>query len=127
MKIQIFTLCEYVQVQNGKSTIIGTFNRIVAPAYPFVVPDMYLVLKLAFDQDAEETISISLREKSTGKTIISTGNQTMKIVVQNGRQTLNDVVYHMNNLALPNPGEYEVVFKYGTEEHVSPLYVDLDK
>lgn len=126
MKIQIFTLCEYVQVQNGKSTIIGTFNRIAAPAYPFVVPDMYLVLKLAFDQDAEETVSIYLREKATGKIIISTGDQTMKIVLQNGRQALNDVVFRMNNLSLPNPGEYEVVFKYGTEEHIFPLYVDLD-
>lgn len=123
MNIPIFTLCEFAQTINGKTNIIGTFNRIAPPSFPFVMPDIYVVVKLSLLQDIDDVVSITLREKG-GPAIISTGEQPLKVKKVNDRETIHDFVLRINQVPFQKPGEYEVVFRIGKEEYTTNLYVD---
>lgn len=126
MTIQIFTLCEFAQTANGKTTIVGTFNHISPTAFPFIMPDIYVVLKLSFNESVDNSLSITLREKG-GPDIISTGAQPLKINVTDGREAIHDIVLRINQVVFQKPGDYEVVFKIGKEEFQTNLYVDAIK
>mgnify|MGYP006935991693 CR=1 FL=1 len=122
MDIQVFTLCEFAQTINGKTNIIGTFNHITPQAFPFVMPDFFVVIKLSFNHDFNDMLSITLREKE-GPDLVSTGAQPITIKADH-RDVIHDVVLRINQAVFRKPGEYEVVFKIGNEEHVTILYVD---
>lgn len=123
MNIQIFTLCEYAQSNNGKTTIVGTFNRIAPPVIPFVMPDIFVVVKMSFTQDTEAIASITLREKG-GADVAKAGEIPLKIRISNGREAIHDIVLRINQVPFQKPGEYEVVFRLGDEEYTTNLYVD---
>lgn len=126
MTIQIFTLCEFAQTANGKTTIVGTFNHISPTVFPFMMPDLFVVLKLSFDMSVDSSLSITLREKE-GPDIVTTGEQPIKISVSDGREAIHDIVLRVNQVLFQKPGDYEVVFKIGKEEYQTNLYVDAVK
>ena len=123
MNIQIFTLCEFAQTNNGKTTIIGTFNRVTAQSFPLILPDLYVVLKLAFLESINTIISITLRKKG-GHDIITTGPQTLSIQKMDDRESIHDIVFRINQVSFLEPGDYEVAFKIGKEEYTTGLYVE---
>ena len=50
METEIFTLCDFAQDNNGKLTIVGTFDRITPPAFPYVHPTCSIAGRLRFSQ-----------------------------------------------------------------------------
>lgn len=123
MNIQIFTFCEFAQSINGKTTIVGTFNRITPQAFPFTMPDLFVVVKLVFNEDVEEKVSLALRKKN-GNEIISTGEQPLAISRVKNKEYIHDIILRINHIVFKNPGEYEAVFKIGDKEYSINLYID---
>ena len=52
MKINIFTLADYVSEQAGKLTIVGTFDRWVSPTFPFSTNPFGVAMK-AYIEDSD--------------------------------------------------------------------------
>ena len=48
MEVEIFTVCDFAQDNNGKLTIVGTFDRITATAFPCVHAQLSVALRLRF-------------------------------------------------------------------------------
>jgi hypothetical protein len=51
VEIEIFTVCDFAQDNGGKLTIVGTFDRITPPAYPYVHPAFGIACRLRFSQN----------------------------------------------------------------------------
>jgi hypothetical protein len=49
MKIEILTFCDFAQENQGKLTIVGTFDTIIAPKFPCFHASLWLVLRMRFD------------------------------------------------------------------------------
>lgn len=49
MKIELFTLCDFAQENSGKLTIVGTFDTIVAKAFPMSHQFFTLAVRIRFD------------------------------------------------------------------------------
>lgn len=50
MRLLLCKLCEYsTQLQNGRQTLVGIFDNIVAPFFPIDHPSMFLCLQFEFD------------------------------------------------------------------------------
>lgn len=123
MDIQIFTLCEFAQTNNGKTNIIGTFNRIAPPSFPFIMPDIFVVIKMSFLEDIEDTVFITLREKG-GVDVAKTDAIPLKIKIVNNREAIHDIVLRINQVPFQKPGDYEVVLNLSGKEYATNLYVD---
>ncbi|WP_304224395.1 hypothetical protein [Gracilinema caldarium] len=49
MKVELYTLCDFAQENNGKLTIVGTFDTIVAKVFPMTHQSFALAVRLRFD------------------------------------------------------------------------------
>ncbi len=49
MKIELFSFCDFAQENNGKLTIVGTFDTIIARSFPCVHPQFSVVIRIRFD------------------------------------------------------------------------------
>ena len=61
MEIELFTLCDYAQDNNGKLTIVGTFDRLYARSFPVVHSHMSVVTRLRFPAEKEGHHQIKIR------------------------------------------------------------------
>jgi hypothetical protein len=49
VKIELFSFCDFAQENNGKLTIVGTFDTIIARSFPCVHPQLSVVIRIRFD------------------------------------------------------------------------------
>ena len=55
MVVEIFTLCDYAINENGKLTIVGTFDSFGSKDIPFVHDQCALVFKLRFTLEEQNS------------------------------------------------------------------------
>lgn len=61
MEIEIFTLCDYAQDNNGKLTIVGTFDTMNLPNFPIQSPPCFLALRIRVGKDQGNQHSLRIR------------------------------------------------------------------
>lgn len=49
MKVELFSFCDFAQENNGKLTIVGTFDTIIARHFPCIHPQLSVVIRIRFD------------------------------------------------------------------------------
>src|SRR5579871_5288360 len=60
MTVQIAALCDSAVDYNGKLCMMGTFDTIIAPAFPFSHPQCSIALRLLFRDDDEGTFPMRI-------------------------------------------------------------------
>jgi hypothetical protein len=60
MEIEIFTLCDFAQNNNGKLTIVGTFDRLFTTQLP-VIQNCCVVVKMRLANSEEGKHSVKLK------------------------------------------------------------------
>lgn len=61
METEIFTVCDFAQDNNGKLTIVGTFDRITPPSFPYVHPTFSVAGRLRFAQKEAGSYQFQLK------------------------------------------------------------------
>ena len=49
MKVELFSFCDFAQENNGKLTVVGTFDTIISRNFPCIHPQLSVVIRLRFD------------------------------------------------------------------------------
>jgi hypothetical protein len=74
MKLEVITLCDAAQIYEGKLSILGAFDSILAPELPFKLQQFSLAAKVRFTKDDKLNrkikVEIELPDKSIHERVI---------------------------------------------------------
>ena len=101
-------LCDQMVVdrETNKKSLIGVFNAILAPRFPWVHPKASLYIKMA-DAEGEYEVKLQL-VRVRDMHVIKEGTGTLK-VEQRKRYSEVDFAIDLPAIELPEPGEYQIV------------------
>lgn len=129
MKISIFTLCDYAQNNQGKLTIIGTFNKIFSKVFPFIYqPSFCIVAKITSATSLDTTFEVSSTAPD-GKPFIAPFNGQLKIDIpeKSAEEQSADIIININNPEFKLPGTYKFLLRIGEETISQDLYLEDSK
>jgi hypothetical protein len=124
MEVEIFTLCDYAQDTNGKTTIVGTFDTINAPTYPFVIPTCSIALRIRFTraEAGRHQFKVSFVNEDGQNLLPEFGGEGVIVIAPgNDHATLNACL-GIGQLAIPRAGKYSIdLVVDGRQERSLPL------
>lgn len=126
MKIQIFSLCDFAQNNNGKLTIIGTFNKIFADHFPYLYPPaIHVVAKVVTDEAYTGEFTFSAF-KPNGEVFLGplSGSVVINNPTNDNREKSFDFNIALNSLVFETPGTYTFKFVIGNLEAIQELYIE---
>jgi len=125
MKVELFSFCDFAQENNGKLSIIGTFDTIISRNFPCVHPQLSIVIRLRFDlwefsnhhfriESHDLDGEISFEPIKGNVDVQGAGNAT----------AVSHLVFSISNLHLKKSGIFNFVLYVDEKEVMSiPLYV----
>jgi hypothetical protein len=125
MKVEMFTFCDFAQENGGKLTIVGTFDTIVAKAFPCVHPVMSLVIRLRFDifEFGVHDFRIESRDLD-GATVAEAISGKMEVKGVGNATAVTHLVFGIGNLQFKSNGDINFVLYLNEKEiAVTPLYL----
>jgi hypothetical protein len=127
MKVEIFTLCDAATLDAaGKLNILGSFDRINAPAEPVVHTQCALAIKLRFERVEEGQKKIRLAfVDADGKPVMPPLDGTAEVRFQDDDSTSTvSLALGIQQLKLPRFAEYSIDLAIdGRHEASIPLFV----
>src|SRR3990170_2640488 len=109
MQMTIGLLADYANVsQEGKLNIMGVFDRIYAPAFPAVHPEMRLVMRFEFSS-AELGVAriLEVRLMDADGNIIGGWSKPLDVPKREGRtKEIVNQIFTIQGLGFQHPGDY---------------------
>jgi len=124
MKIELFTFCDFAQENNGKLTIVGTFDTIISRNFPCVHPQLSVVIRLRFDlwEYGNHDFRIETRDLE-GEMNMETINGKVVVKGVGNASAVSHLVFSISNLHFKNPGLINfILFIDNKEVDTIPLY-----
>ncbi len=123
MKTEILTLCDYAQDNNGKLTIIGTFNIISSRVFPFTQNIFFIVARVAFGEGefGDHPLKCSITD-SLNKELASISGTCHVAQPDKGFANLN-ILFPVPQLSFTSPGSFHVILSIGEASFELPLNV----
>jgi len=123
MKTEILTLCDYAQDNNGKLTIIGTFNTISSQVFPFTQNLFYIVVRVAFEKGefGDLPLKCSIND-SSNKELGSLSGTCHVAQPDKGFATIN-ILFPVPQFSFTAPGSFHVILSIGGSSFELPLTV----
>jgi len=127
MEIEIFTLCDFAQDNNGKLTVVGTFDGINSKQLPVVQPGFSVACRLRFSEKETGEHGMRLRFiDGNGKELLQSIEGQMNIPAPaNGQYTTINLVFNLSQIKFEKPGRYSFELYIDDEwESGLPLFVN---
>lgn len=125
MKIELFTLCDYAQENDGKLTLVGTFDTIIAREFPCTHPSLYIVVRLRYDlwEFGRHQFRIETRDLD-GDQVMPPVTGTMEVRGVGNATAVSHIVFNLANARFKAPGVVSFTLYLDDRETASlPLYV----
>ncbi len=129
MKIPIFTLCDYAQSNQGKLTIIGTFNKVYSKVFPFVYQASFcIVAKISSNKSISTTFEVSSIAPD-GNPFIAPfkGNLQINVPADSSEEQSADFIININTPEFKLAGTYTFILRVGEETISQELYLETPK
>jgi hypothetical protein len=126
MEIEIFTLCDYAQDNNGKLIIVGTFDSIQSKIFPAKHPACSIACRLRFSKKEHGPHSISVRfiDQENNELVQPLEAELMIHPPKIGEHSTINFVINYNNIEFKNPGRYSFeLYLDGEWTSGLPLYL----
>lgn len=126
METEIFTVCDFAQDNNGKLTIVGTFDRITPPAFPHVHPTFSIAVRLRFSQKelGSHKFQLKLNAPDESQVLpIVEGDIQVNKNPETDYTAINFAV-NLNQVRFEKPGKYTIEL-FMDEEWISGLTLTL--
>ncbi|HZF64428.1 MAG TPA: hypothetical protein VEZ55_08090 [Chitinophagaceae bacterium] len=120
MEVEIFTLCDFAQDNQGKLTVVGTFDRLNAPVLPFTFPHMSLAARLRFANSEAGEKHVRIRFVAPDGAEIQSANLNVTIVSSPIGYSAVNIVFNVNQQNFTAAGMYSFEL-YVDEEWESGL------
>ena len=118
MDVTLALLADYANVtREGKLNVMGIFSDINAPIFPWVHPQMQLVLDLeagAAEWDTQKKVEIKLLDEDAN-TILAIGADVKVPRGQPGRRVHVNSILTLGNIKFNKSGDYEFAILIGGE------------
>ena len=125
INIELFTFCDFAQENNGKLTIIGTFDTIISRNFPCIHPQLSVVIRLRFDlwEFGNHSFKIETRDLD-GEQSIETIAGNVEVKGVGNASAVSHLVFSVSNLHFKNSGLINFILYIDEKETGSiPLYV----
>lgn len=126
MNVDIFTFCESVHNYNEKLVIVGTFNAIDSPKFPFRPSELSLVLNISLDKEDGETLEGDLKIYKRDNKEIVLLDVPISLNATFPDKAVKAYVNFMGSLVgiiIPEPGNYVASVTIGDYSREIDLYV----
>ena len=110
MEVQIAALCDSAADYNGKLCIMGTFDTILARAFPFLHPQCSIALRLLFRDDDAGVLPVKVDiVNEDGLAVVPPIEGQLEVVIPNdGVFFTRNMVFNMQHMKFERPGGYSV-------------------
>lgn len=128
MNVNILTLCDFAQDNNGKLTIVGVYDLIVAKKVPFK-KHLFFVARICFDaEDCEKkhNLKVTIFDEKKQEALISPVTNELPIE-ENKKKVYCNLIFDFGNLAFPSDGIYNFKLEVDGKEFSTSLNVELEK
>ncbi len=125
MKTEIFTLCDYAQENEGKLTVVGTFDTIIAREFPCVHPLLSVVLRLRFDlwEFGKHDFRVESHDLD-GNPLLAPVSGSLEVRGVGNASAVSHVLFNVGNVRFKAPGVYNFTLMMDNKEATSiPLYI----
>jgi hypothetical protein len=123
MDIEVFTICDFAQVNQSKMTIVGTFNSLSSDKFP-VIASFYIAVRVRFEKGSEGkyrlSFTINNRDKETESSKLTVPADISHI---DGDLYIYQLAISINNMKFDEPGEYTVDLYIDDFYKSIPLYI----
>jgi len=113
LRVEIFTLCEGAIEQEGRLSMIGTYETVNADGFPFVIPQVTVVLRLRFWPAEHRNHLMSLTLTGPDGLPVGSPVEVPLTLLQPPQERSNsyNVITRFHNLQIVEPGEYAFDFR----------------
>lgn len=125
MKIELFTLCDFAQENDGKLTLVGTFDTIIARDFPCTHSSLYIVVRLRYDlwEFGRHQFRVETRDLD-GEHAMPPITGTMEVRGVGNATAVSHIVFNLSNARFKAPGVVSFTLYLDDRETASlPLYV----
>jgi len=126
MNIEAFLLCDAATDSMGKLNVLGAFDTINVPEFPFVLPQSSAAVRIRLQriEQGDHKLTIHFIDDD-GKFVIPPLDAGMNLKINNSeRSGVANVVVNLQNLKFEHVGEYALILAIdGKELSRLPLHV----
>ncbi|MDR2481332.1 MAG: hypothetical protein LBD07_03445 [Spirochaetaceae bacterium] len=125
MHTEIFTFCDFAQENNGKLTIVGTFDTILTRQFPCVHPQLSMVIRVRFNigEFCGHDFRIETRDID-GERCIEPISGKIEVRGVGNATAVSHLVFNIANLHLSNASVINFTLFIDNHELATiPLYV----
>ncbi|MDR2865567.1 MAG: hypothetical protein LBV68_08165 [Spirochaetaceae bacterium] len=125
MTAEMFTFCDFAQENNGKLTIVGTFDTILAKDFPCVHPQLALVIRIRFNisEFSPHAFKIEARDLD-GEVCMEPIAGTIDVRGIGNATSVSHLVFNIASFRFNNAGVINFILYIDDREQSSvPLYV----
>jgi hypothetical protein len=112
LRIEIFAVCDGAVEQDGRLSLVGTYETVCAQVFPFVIAQMTVVLRLRFWPGERRRHSVRLALTSPDGQRVGAameGDVTLQ-PADDERSTAYNLILYARNARIDEPGEYTFDF-----------------
>ena len=125
MKTELLTLCDFAQENGGKLTIVGTFDTIIARAFPCIHPHLSIVIRIRFDlwEFGNHVFRVETRDLE-GRMNIEPIHGNIEVKGAGNASAVSHLLFSVTNLEFKNSGVVSFILYIDDKELGSiPLYL----
>ncbi|MBA3531985.1 MAG: hypothetical protein H0T73_08715 [Ardenticatenales bacterium] len=125
MNVEVFVLCDAATEWHGKLNILGAFDVLWSRQIPAVHPHCSIAIRLRFSEIEQGQHKVQIQVVDVDGNVVSPPIEGMvQIAIQSGMTTTANVVLNLQNLTLPNYGEYSIDLAVDDRQRATlPLYL----
>ena len=123
MQIEIFTICDNAQSYQGKTVIVGTFNKISSSNFPTRYPNLSIVGRIAYEESGMHKYTLKFISPS-GENVVEPLEWTMDVKADHEVGYANFIM-GMNDITFNEPGVYKI--ELHTQEEIRVFKLTLIK
>lgn len=124
MQVEIFSLCDFAQENLGKLTVVGTFDTLNSPMFPFVLPACSVAMRARFSraEAGKHHFEVSFVDED-GKSFLQELKVDADVKIPAGQDSATlQLCLGIGQLLIPKPGKYSIdLVMDGRQELSLPL------
>ena len=130
MTIDILALCDFAQDNEGKLTLVGTFDYYVVRKAPLPKSTLFLVARVKMSSEEsklQQEFTTQVTDMATGKPLLDKPIQAKIEPRPSDEYLFSNFIFEFTDLQFPAEGTYKFSFKIGDVENSLPLKVYFQK
>jgi hypothetical protein len=112
MRVEVFVICEGATEQNGRLSLVGTYEMIGMPAFPAVMPAITIAVRVRFwpAEGREHLVRLEMTNPD-GLCVVRTGETSITLNPPNpDRSIAYNLIGQFKDVPFAQEGEYSVDF-----------------